>query len=153
MVLKKGKRSTRERGQGLVEYALILALAAVAVIAVGIVFGDSVRKQYCEIVWSVDPGMDAPGCNVIDVQCIVISTSPFRMRADVNDHAGEDDIEYVDFFIDGKPSNKEFYVPYCLINGDGPCTPYYGKGEHTFSAVAHDAESNTGKCEIKRTLP
>ena len=44
-----------ERGQGLVEYALILMLAAIAVILVLVVFGESVAGLYCDITAELDP--------------------------------------------------------------------------------------------------
>jgi len=39
----------RERGQGMVEYALILVLIAVVVIVLLIVLGNQVRNTYCNI--------------------------------------------------------------------------------------------------------
>jgi pilus assembly protein Flp/PilA len=39
----------RERGQGMVEYALILVLIAVVVIAVLIVLGNQVQNVFCNI--------------------------------------------------------------------------------------------------------
>jgi pilus assembly protein Flp/PilA len=44
------RRSTRsERGQGMVEYALILVLIAVVVIAVLIILGNQVANVFCNI--------------------------------------------------------------------------------------------------------
>ena len=40
---------TREDGQGMVEYALILVLIAVVVIAVLIVVGNQVQNVFCNI--------------------------------------------------------------------------------------------------------
>jgi Flp pilus assembly pilin Flp len=153
MLVKKVKHRRRERGQGLVEYALILVLVAVVVIMIGAVFGESVRKTYCEAVWSVDPNIDAPACDVIDVSCSVMSSSPFRMEAIVADHVGDDDIDKVLFYVDGAYLNDEFEPKYCLVNGNGPCEPYTNSGDHTITAVAYDAEGNTGQCSIDVTVP
>lgn len=41
--------SRDETGQGLVEYAFILILASILVLAVLILFGESVKDIYCDI--------------------------------------------------------------------------------------------------------
>ncbi|MBN1563586.1 MAG: hypothetical protein JXA10_07100 [Anaerolineae bacterium] len=150
---KARKPRILERGQGLVEYALILALAAVVVIGVAAVFGRSVQKTYCRAVWSIDAGIDAPMCDLIDVECHIISNDPFRLEAIVTDNMGDNDIKSVSFSVDGVFNNKEERVKYCLVSGDGQCSPYRNSGKHTFTAVAEDAEGNTGKCEITATVP
>ena len=48
-----------ERGQGLLEYALILSLVAVLVIAALAVVGTSIESVYCEII-SQFPGSENP---------------------------------------------------------------------------------------------
>ena len=45
-----------ERGQGLVEYALILVLVAIVVIAVLLLLGPVVGEVYCEVVNVMQPG-------------------------------------------------------------------------------------------------
>jgi pilus assembly protein Flp/PilA len=45
-----------ERGQGLVEYALILVLVAIVVIGVLLVLGPTVSEVYCEVVNVLQPG-------------------------------------------------------------------------------------------------
>lgn len=47
-------RQNRERGQGLVEYALILVLASVAVIVVLSLTGTSVANTFCTVVKAID---------------------------------------------------------------------------------------------------
>jgi pilus assembly protein Flp/PilA len=44
-----GRLMRSERGQGMVEYALILVLIAVVVIAVLIVLGNQVQNVFCNI--------------------------------------------------------------------------------------------------------
>ena len=150
---RKGKHRILERGQSLVEYALILILAAVVVIVVLGVFGERVRKFYCEVVLSIAPDVDAPACNTIDVSCNVITSSPLRMEAAVTDNNGDDNIKTVKWHVDGKLYNTEYYVKYCLQSGDGPCAPYTGKkGNLTISAVALDAEGHTGQCSRQVTI-
>ena len=153
MSIEESKRRRRERGQGLVEYALILVMVAVVVIAVGVIFGESVKKTYCQAVWSIDPGIDAPACEGIEVSCNVLSSNPFQLEAVVSDNIGDNDIKKVNFYVDGIYENDEFAVSYCLVGGNGPCQSYTNSGTHTFSAVAYDAEGNTGKCEITATVP
>ena len=50
LILRQVERVIRsERGQGMVEYALILVLIAVVVIAVLIVLGNQVQNVFCNI--------------------------------------------------------------------------------------------------------
>lgn len=139
-----------ERGQGLVEYALILMLVGIVVIIALALFGDAVRGQYCEIVYSVDPNADVGVCNTVDVDCIVTSSNPFQMRAQVN---GGVAVERVSFYVDGKLVNEEYQGWYCLGAGDGPCQDYTNSGSHTFTAIAHTEDGETGQCSIKATVP
>jgi len=49
-LIRQVRRSIRsERGQGMVEYALILVLIAVVVIAVLIILGNQVANVFCNI--------------------------------------------------------------------------------------------------------
>lgn len=54
-MLKRLFHPPDERGQGLVEYALILMLVAIVVILVVVFFGETVRDIYCEIIYELDP--------------------------------------------------------------------------------------------------
>jgi Flp pilus assembly pilin Flp len=56
-----------ERAQGLVEYALILILAAIIVIGALAVFGSSIETTYCKIV-GMFPGSENPcAVDVVDI--------------------------------------------------------------------------------------
>jgi hypothetical protein len=57
--------------------------------------------------------------------------------------------------VDDHLYNTQLDYKYCLQNGDGPlCDPHMGPhGAHTFSAVAFDADGNTGRCSIDVTIP
>ena len=46
-------RQDGERGQGMVEYALILVLIAVVVIAVLIVLGNQVQNVFCNVAGAI----------------------------------------------------------------------------------------------------
>jgi pilus assembly protein Flp/PilA len=50
-----------EKGQGLVEYALILVLVAIVVIASLLLLGPTVAQAYCRVVGALQPG----SCGVI----------------------------------------------------------------------------------------
>ncbi len=153
---KKGKHRTLERGQGLVEYALILMLAAMVVIVVLVFFGDRVRNFYCEAVMSISPDIDAPACNQLSVSCNLISTSGKNvyMEAAVTDNQGVNDVKTVKWYDNGNYVRTELWVKYCLGSGDNPCLPYTASsGTHNFSAVAIDAEGHTGQCSRAVTVP
>ncbi len=51
-------RRPAEKGQGLVEYALILVLVAVVAIAILLALGPAVRQVYANVVCSLDLGSD-----------------------------------------------------------------------------------------------
>ena len=46
----------KEKGQGLVEYALILVLVAVIVLAVMVITGSTISTVYCSVVVALDAG-------------------------------------------------------------------------------------------------
>lgn len=50
------KIKLEETGQGLVEYALILVLVAIVVIAVLLTLGPAVAKSYCKVAGVLEPG-------------------------------------------------------------------------------------------------
>ena len=47
-IWKAKKFSRNQRGQGMTEYIIIVALIAVAAIAVIVLFGDNIRKQFAK---------------------------------------------------------------------------------------------------------
>ena len=53
-----------EKGQGLVEYALILVLVAIVMMAVLLVLGPAVRQVYANVACSLDLGSDISGVTV-----------------------------------------------------------------------------------------
>jgi Flp pilus assembly pilin Flp len=150
-VVKLGEPSKRETGQGLVEYALLLILVGMVVILALAIFGDRVQKLYCTSVWSIDPNIDAPYCQIMETTCQIQTSSPFRLEAVVTDKAGDDNVTKVEFYLDGNLYNTQRNYRYCLQNGNGPlCDIYTGpRGTHEFSALAYDADGNTARCSVK----
>ena len=154
---RKGKHHILERGQGLVEYALILILAAIVVIVVLGVFGERIRDFYCEAVLSIAPDVDAPACDQLGVTCNLTSASGHyvNMEASVIDNQGPKDITSVKWYDNGNPVRTEWNYRYCLGGGDSSCGSQYisASGKHTFSAVALDAEGHTGTCSRTVVVP
>jgi pilus assembly protein Flp/PilA len=62
------KWHSRQRGQGLVEYALILALVAVVVIVVGAVLGNAVQRVYAVIAGTLGTKYDTVGEHSIVIE-------------------------------------------------------------------------------------
>lgn len=155
--LRKGKRSAK--GQGLVEYALILALVSVVVIGVTAVFGQEIRAQFCKAALALDPTLDPPGCDSLDVDCVVTGTPPgnIRWEAVVNDTAGENNVTRVQFYVDGHLRTTEIAARYCFNGGDTACNPYnssqLGSGSHELIAIAYDADGNIGRCTYTLNVP
>lgn len=149
------KQNNLERGQGLSEYAVILALVAIVVAVMVGVFGTELLKVYCRIVMAIDPAVDAPMCERIDVSCgASTSSGKASLEATVTDTMGEDDVERVDFYIDGKFHKPESIPKFCMGGGDASCTPVsLPSGTHTLRAVAFDAEGNSGFCEVTVNVP
>jgi pilus assembly protein Flp/PilA len=54
-----------EKGQGLVEYALIIVLVAIVVIAVLLTFGPAISQVYCRVANALQPGSCISGNGVI----------------------------------------------------------------------------------------
>ncbi len=69
-MLHRSLHPPNERGQGLVEYALIVVLVAVVVITILVVLGPGTRNVFCQIT----AGLGADVSNVCDVVTISHST-------------------------------------------------------------------------------
>lgn len=52
---------TEEEGQGMAEYALVLGVIAVAVVAVLVTFGDAIVAQFNEVIGKFTGGTDGGG--------------------------------------------------------------------------------------------
>jgi Flp pilus assembly pilin Flp len=149
--------ASAKNGQGLAEYALILSLVSVIVIAVLILFGDEVVVLYCRVLSAIDPNIEAPMCQRISVSCSGVGNGStvsgnISVEANVNDTVPPNNIDYVVFKIDGATVNTEKVVKYCLNGGDGPCQKYnttnLSNGSHTLEAFAYDKDGNAGACKV-----
>jgi len=67
------KLLSREKGQGLVEYALILVLVAIVVIAVLLLLGPAINQTFCRVANALQPGT----CGAIST--VGVSTAPAGM--------------------------------------------------------------------------
>jgi Flp pilus assembly pilin Flp len=149
-----------ERGQSLVEYALVLILVAVVVIVIAAIFGDSVRKTYCQVLYTIAPESDAPGCEGLTVTCATldIGSGYANIQANVSSFDLEinDDTIDVDWYVDDGFVRTEIADPYCLgSNTTGqPCRDHsLSPGDHTITAIARHTEGETGQCTIDITVP
>jgi pilus assembly protein Flp/PilA len=160
------KLLSQQSGQGIVEYALILVLVSIVVILGLTVFGEQTRDTYCDIVYSLDSSASPPGCadtgQEDDEDSLVISCSGLNNGATVNgnvtlegvvtDNAGANNVTNVRFYIDGGLYRTEAQARYCLGSGDSSCGPYntnaLSNGNHTFRAIAADADGNSASCEV-----
>ncbi len=158
MFRARGSPPPGERGQGLVEYALILMLVGIVVILVLILFGEALQKQYCQIVYSVNPEAEIEMCETIEVACNYTTGSGWvNLEANVTDTAGVNDVKNVKFYNDGNYVRTEWFVPYCMgsnPSGGTSCNNYNtSSGSHTIVAIATDDEGNTGQCEVTVNVP
>ncbi len=150
------------RGQGLVEYALILVLVAIVVIIAAALLGEQIQMIYCDIVISLDGDADVPACQAPHVTCAGLSdgaaaSGSINVEALVQDNKGEENIDRVQFFVDGMLRRTEYQSRYCMGSGDASCAPYsiasLGSGSHTVSAVAYDSDGYSGQCSVTFTVP
>lgn len=134
-----------DTGQGLVEYALILVLVAVVVIAVLTLLGDEIGAVFCKI--TVSLGGDTSGnasCPAPVVNCIGGSNP----EADVFDDKGTSNITSVDIYVNGTYWRSEYIYHYCIAGGNGPCAAYNPPPGTTVTAIATDSDGNTGQCSM-----
>lgn len=137
--------SRPDTGQGLVEYALILVLVAVIVIAVLTLLGDEIGAVFCKITVSV--GGDISGntsCPNPVVNCIG-GTYP---EAEIFDDKGETNITEVQVFVNGSYWRSEYIYHYCIAGGNGPCASYNPPPGTHVTVIATDSDGNTGQCSM-----
>jgi pilus assembly protein Flp/PilA len=141
-----------ERGQGLVEYALILVLVAIVTIGILAVMGESIVSIYCKLVTSLQPDMDAPMCEQISLGCAGSgSGSTVSVEAQPSGLEPGDTVDRVEFYVDGVRLNTEYNPKYCFHGGDASCNNYnissMSAGTHTIRAVAYTDSGASGLCE------
>jgi pilus assembly protein Flp/PilA len=147
------------RGQGLVEYALILALVAIVVIGVLAAAGQGIQNVFCDIL--IKLGGTAPDIGACAAPRITLTgisngatvTGPIVVEAIIQDNKGLGaNIQYVRFYVDGVQVADEHIYRYCLGGGDASCNSYTPScGTHTLHVVAADADNNTGEVSITFT--
>jgi Flp pilus assembly pilin Flp len=152
--------SPEEGGQSLVEYALILSLVALVLIAIVALFGSELKDTYCKIVYQVVPGSDvSSACSKPIVMPELIGQGPnfINIEAQIHDPDGDPDNPYaaitrVEFYIDdtgSSPVQTEYMYHYCLGGGNGSCADYdtssLSSGKHTVIILAYDADGNVGR--------
>ena len=158
-----------ERGQGLVEYALLLILIALGVVVMLALFGQSVSDTYCRISFelSIATGTSG-GCSAPRISLRPHSEGPshLNLEAEVVDPDGDPDdpygaIDRVEFYIDDTssgPVQTEHHYRYCLSgNPSGlPCgnfdTSGLSPGDHVIIVIAYDDDGNstTNKYNYRR---
>jgi len=159
---------SKEDGQGLVEYALILVLVAVAVIAIMTLFGEQTKQVYCRTVHQLTPDADiSSACQApIAMPRLVDSGSNFiNVEVDIYDPDGNPDRPYsaitkVEFYVDSTnngPVHTEVNYRYCLGSNSGtnPCrnfnTNSLSSGRHKIVILAYDSDGNIGRSDYSFT--
>lgn len=167
------ERRDRE-GQGLVEYALILVLVAIVVIAILTLFGQSVANAYCGVVYELDKGAKPVSvCKAPIVKCVIQNSSPssFSVQAQIVDPdsapSGGSSGNYnytgmrVQFYVNDTPRlrGETSNIPveqahhYCFPGGNGATCDTTTSGQvlsgDTVKAIATDVDGNTGNCSVR----
>ncbi len=135
----------RDPGQGLVEYALILVLVAVVVIAVLTLLGDEVATVFCTVTVSIGGSSgDSDGACAAPIVNCVGGASP---EANVFDD--KDEIQRVEFYVNGALIRTEYQYHYCMGGGNGPVCPSYPiPPGAVVKMVAYDQDGNSGECSF-----
>lgn len=149
-------RPKSAKGQGLVEYALILVLVAVVVIIILAVTGKQIAVTMCDVALNI--GAKAPDsievCRAPRVSILGLGggqrvAGAIAVEATIRNNRGPVTSNMsVEFFIDGVSIRTENVSKYCLGSGDPSCatTPYsttgLTNGPHVFRVVATDSVSS-----------
>lgn len=154
---ERPKQRRKWRGQGLVEYGLITALVALGVLVIVSTLGNAIVSMMCRVTLQLDPSVDTTICERLEVSCQGVSdgqtvSGQIVVSADVTDILPPDNVERVQFLVDGGWVQTENHPMYCMGGGNGPCSPFdtnqLSNGQHTIKAVATDEDGNVGTCEV-----
>lgn len=154
-----------ERGQGLIEYSLVLALVAIVIIAILTLFGETASDAYCSITYQIASDTDlSEACSrpIIVPSVATNGSSSIVVEAIVHDPDGDPDHPYatinkVEFYLDSSDNlvRTESSYRYCLGGGDGSCNSYnishLSPGKHTIYIWAYDSDGNIGKKNVHFT--
>jgi pilus assembly protein Flp/PilA len=92
------KLSPREEGQGLVEYALILVLVAIVVIAVLLLLGPAINQAFCKVANALEPGtcgvissvqVNKSGAALLTVNITVTVSEPVSVTVSVDGESSQ----------------------------------------------------------------
>jgi pilus assembly protein Flp/PilA len=134
-----------DTGQGVVEYALILVLVAVIVIAVLTLLGDEVAVVFCRVTVALGGGGSEDGaCAAPFVNCVG-GTHPEAIVFD-----DKDDIDRVEFYLNGSLVITEKIYHYCMGGGDAACNPYTVPPGAEVTMIAYDRDGNIGQCSFTK---
>ena len=157
-------KDRRQKGQGLVEYALILVLVALVVIGSMALVGKQVAATFCSIVLQIGgtvPAGIANSCSGPQIAFSGISNgqttaSPITVEAVLTDPKTGSTItnaQSVLFYLDGNLVTSEFTYKYCLGGGNSSCGSLaVAQGTHTLKAVGIDSSNKTGTATITFTI-
>ncbi len=115
-----------ERGQGLVEYALILVLVAIVVIGILLVLGPTVAQVYCQVSNGLEPG----SCGVLERVDLIARTAA---GVQVEVHVSEDTSLTVTNSHNTDVKNVSCATPSCTFSVNG-----LGLGSGTLTIVDGD---------------
>jgi pilus assembly protein Flp/PilA len=166
----RNKRRASEKGQGLVEYALLLVLVAVVVIVILSLVGRTIADKMCDVVIELSGQPipdDVAACRAprITLQGIAggqTVSGTINVEAVIKNNNGLMKTgATVDFMIDGVTVNHEGGWRYCLAGGadNGPACNNYNlsglpSGTHTLKVVATDSDSGlTGETTTTFVVP
>ncbi len=152
-------RRVRERGQGLVEYALILLLVGVVAIGVLALAGQKISEVFCDVVIKIG-GTASDSIAACAAPRVTISVgnphgNNYVIEGVVQDNKGgtQPNITSVKFYLDGSLYHEEFVYKYCMFGGDASCSSDdLSEGTHTIRVVATDADGNTGESSVTLTV-
>ena len=155
------KRRPSARGQGLVEYALILTLVAIAIIVILSVVGKQLGEKFCDVIIELG-GTPPDSLNVCRAPRIILEgiagnqtvSGSINVEAVVRTNHGlvtdyTAHTMHVDFYIGDTLVNHEEGWRYCLAGGpDGgaPCNDFslagMSSGPHILHVIATDTTTN-----------
>lgn len=153
------QRAKDRKGQGLVEYALILVLVSIIVIAILTLFGDAVANSYCSVVYALNQTAKPPKiCHSPMVTCKVTNwtAATFNLEAviydpDETDPTRAQKVEFYRGTIDGTPDINQTSYKYCMGTGTTTCNPHSETKGTVITAIAYDGKGHTGRCSV--TVP
>ena len=155
-------------GQGLVEYAFILAFVSLIIVGSISFFGKALVEEYCLINYKLSPTADlSSACSKPIVELGPVSQGPnfLNLEVLVTDPDGDPDNPYVaitkvEFYLDSTgsgPVQIELKYRYCLGGNSGlnPCNNYntgsLPAGSHTVIVMAYDSDGRIGRLRYKFT--